>query len=207
MSVQRFEDERWRTTPQTPQFRHTEARKLVHDGTVLDIGCGDGLFLKMLKEKGITGEGLDVSPEAVAQCKRAGLAASVYSVDEPLPFPDGAFDTVVLLDVLEHVYFPERLLAEAARVARKSVIISVPNFSSLPARLQVLRGKVPENNRPNKAHVYWFNHSVLMRVAEQARLAIRELRMNTFSPFSKLGVPPSVWPNGLALSFVARLEK
>ena len=55
----------------------------------------------------------------------------------------------MLLDVLEHHFEPSKLLAEAIRVSRKYIVLSVPNFNSLKARLQVLFGKVPLNNKPN----------------------------------------------------------
>jgi len=54
-----------------------------------------------------------------------------------------------MLDILEHLYYPKALLLEASRVADK-VIFSVPNFSSLPARMQTLFGLVPENNTAKK---------------------------------------------------------
>lgn len=207
MSVRQFEDERWRTHDQKTEFRHREAVKLMPQGTALDIGCGDGLLLKLLKEKGIQAEGVDISPEGVAKCMAAGFVAKVHSVDEPLPYADGSFDTVILLDILEHVYDPEAVLADAARVARKTVIVSVPNFSSVPARMQTLLGQVPENNRPQKGHLYWFNDLVLRTMVANAGLTVDTMHMNTFSPFSKLGISADVWPNGLALSFVARLTK
>lgn len=207
MSVKDFEDKRWRETPQKREFRHTEAAKLA-EGATLDVGCGDGLFLKLLREKGLKAEGVDISTEAIALCRAAGFEAHQHSLDDALPFPDNSFDTVTLLDVLEHVYDPLFVLKEAERVARKSVVISVPNFSSLPARLQVLLGKVPENNRPNKGHLYWFNYPVLTALAQKTGWQIETLSMNTFSPFSKFGdVAQNAMPNIFALSFVARLTK
>src|ERR1043166_2084581 len=91
--------------------------------------------------------GLDISEQAVQKCKTAGLDARVFDfAGQPLPFQDRSFDSVVALDVLEHLYDPAQVLREAFRVSRKRVIVSVPNFNSLPARLQVLLGRVPENN-------------------------------------------------------------
>lgn len=203
--VESFEDERWRSFSQPQEFRHAAALALITEGPTLDIGCGDGLLLGLLKERGIAAQGADISGEAVRQCMARGLVAHVYDPVRPLPYADGSFETVVLLDVLEHVYEPESLLREAARVAHTDVIVGVPNFSSLPARMQVMRGLVPENNQPNKGHVYWFNKRVLDRVARDAGLTEVELRMNTFRPFTSL---PQwlvrVFPNALALSFVGK---
>lgn len=207
MSVKDFENERWRTTPQKKEFRHLSTLELVREGTVLDVGCGDGLLLKLLREEGVTASGVDISSEAVAQCRAAGFVAQEHSLDNPLPYPDNAFDTVTLLDVLEHVYDPLFVLREARRVAKERVIVGVPNFSSLPARLQTLLGKVPENNHPNKGHLYWFNYPVLMTLAAQAGLGVGQLLMNSFSVFTKMKGLVRALPNLLALSFVAELKK
>ncbi len=208
MSVITFEDKRWKENPQKTEFRHRATVDLISNGTVLDIGCGDGLLLKLLREKGIQPTGVDISPEAIRRCKEAGFEASEHSLDNKLSYADNSFDTVTALDILEHVYDPLFVLKEAARASREYVIVSVPNFSSVPARLQVLRGQVPENNRPQKGHLYWFNEPVLRSMAEKAGLQPVEIKMNTFFPFSKLGTGAvSMWSNGLALSFVAKFKK
>ena len=208
MSVITFEDKRWKEHPQKKEFRHKACASMITGGTVLDIGCGDGLLLKMLREQGVTAAGVDISPEAVAQCKAAGFEAQTHTLDDALPYPDNSFDTVTMLDILEHVYDPQFALQEATRVARTHVIIGVPNFSSLPARVQVALGKVPENNRPHKGHLYWFNWPVLQTIATKAGLHEVQTKMNTFSIFAKLGdFAPRVWPNVFALSFVSKYAK
>jgi methionine biosynthesis protein MetW len=208
MNLERFENERWEGMQQRIEFRHKAARELIDGGEVLDLGCGDGLLLQMLREKGVAGEGVDISKTAVEKCRAKGLKAQVHSFDRPLPYRDNTFRSVVLLDVLEHGYTPLELLREARRVSSKFVIVGVPNFSSLPARLQMLRGYVPENNQPHKGHVYWFNNTVLQDLAADAHLHEVAKMMNTFSPFSYLGdIGPRLFPNLLALSYVAKFSK
>lgn len=208
MEVIRFEDERWRTFSQKTEFRHTAALSLITKGPVLDVGCGDGLLMRLLSDKGVVAQGVDVSPEAVLRCQEHALSARLLEDFGKLPYPDGAFETVVLLDVLEHVYDPVLLLSEASRVARTEVVISVPNFSSLPVRLQVMGGSVPENNRPHKGHVYWFNKRSLEVVVHKAGLTIDAMHMNTFSLLRIFGsLAPRFAPGLFALSFVARLQK
>lgn len=207
MSVVAFENARWGSGPQTTEFRHRAALSLIPSGSVLDLGCGDGLFLSLLQEHGIVGEGVDASSEAARICEGKGFTTRVQDLSNALPYPDGSFDTVVLLDVLEHVYDPVSLLKEAARIARTRVVVSVPNFSSLPARLQTLFGRVPENNRPNKGHVYWFNYIVLQNIAADAGLHIRSCTMNTLSFLGPIrSLATRFFPNLFALSFVAELH-
>ncbi len=213
-SVKDFENKRWREGDQAFVFRHAQALEMAEKGQkVLDIACGDGLLLSALAEKGAVVSGVDISEEGVKKCKEKGLDVSVVDIaTESLPFPDQTFDTVIMLDVLEHLYAPEDLLGEAVRVSKKYIIISVPNFNSLPARLQVLSGKVPENNRPNKGHVFWFTYDNLTKMCKQNNLNIAEFRTNTFfeNKFI-LGYVTKfcarMFPSLFALSFVIKLEK
>lgn len=214
MSVRFFENKRWARDDQKISFRHYAALELMPHGveTLLDIGCGDGLLLSLLKEKGVAAKGIDISEEGVAKSRAKGLDVAVYDADGPVPFSDNAFDVVILLDVLEHLYAPEELLKEAARVSKRWVIVGVPNFSSIAARLQVVSGAVPENNRPNKGHVYWFNEVTLYTVLHQAHLLVRQVRVNTI--FEHRPILGSIFrllariaPGLFALSFVVLLEK
>ncbi len=98
---------------------------------VLEVGCGDGLVLGGLRSRGIRVVGLDVSPEALAWIPAPRLNASAAA----LPFRDGAFDLVLLADVVEHlpggIY--EAALAEAARVAGRHLLINAPDRENLAA--------------------------------------------------------------------------
>ncbi len=213
MNVKQFENKRWAGGQQKVVFRHTKALEMTEGPRVLDVGCGDGLFLGMLNEKDFNAQGVDMSDEGVKKCKEKGFDAVVYDASGgKLPFADNEFDSVVLLDILEHLYSPEDLLKEATRVSKKYVVISVPNFNSIPARLQVLLGKVPENNRPNKGHVYWFNYLNLTDMLKKNNLEIVAFEANTFLA-SRLLVGPMMklltkkFPTLFALSFVVKAEK
>ncbi|MEK9182264.1 MAG: methionine biosynthesis protein MetW [Patescibacteria group bacterium] len=217
MNVKNFENERWGRENQKISFRHKTAFEIItaiHDKeiSVLDLGCGDGLFLSLLKEKGINGKGLDISEEGVAKTKNRGFEASIFDFSDKLTFADKTFDVVVSLDVLEHLYNPESLLKEASRVSNRFVIIGVPNFNSLPARIQVFFGAVPENNRPKKGHIYWFNYFALKKMISENNLVFKELRVNTimenrFLIGNLFKIMAKIWPSLFALSFVVRLEK
>lgn len=208
MDAHTFEDARWRSGDQKRQFRHFACVSLIDVGNVLDVGCGDGLLLSMLREKGIDGEGVDFSETAIQKCVEKNIKATRHDLNEKLPFHDGSFDWVIALDVLEHQHDPLPLLKEIVRVSRKNIIIGVPNFSSLPTRLQTLLGNVPENNKPNKGHVYWFNYHVLKNLANQSGLTMQVYRANTFRPLSFFGnFFQNTFPNSCALSFVVHFVK
>lgn len=213
MTVKKFENERWIKNDQELVFRHKSALELIGGGDVLDLGCGDGLFLRELEKRGVAAQGIDIAEEAVNKCGLYGLHAEVFDfTGEALPFKDNSFDNVVILDVLEHLYCPEELLKEAVRVSRKNIILSVPNFNSLPARSQVFQGKIPENNTAKKGHVFWFNYFVLKSMIEKCGLRIEEMKVNVFwRQYPVIGALivglAKIFPNVFGLSFVAKLSK
>ena len=212
MNVKQFENNRWSEDNQIICFRHEEALNMIDKGTVLDLGSGDGLFLSLLKKKGIIGKGLDVSEEGVTKTRARGLEASLFDFNDKIPFEDNTFDTVVMLDLLEHLYSPEKLLKESSRVSKKTLIVSVPNFSSLPARLQTLLGRVPENNQPKKGHIFWFNYFILKKMAGDSGFRLVDVRVNTFwQNYFLVGTISKflakIWPSLFALSFVVKLNK
>jgi 2-polyprenyl-3-methyl-5-hydroxy-6-metoxy-1,4-benzoquinol methylase len=94
--------------------------------SVVDLGCGLGGYSKVLAARGFEVRGFDVVPEYVERARELGVRADVYD-GERLPLEDGSVDTVFLLEVIEHLEEPARLLAEARRVARGSVLVTTPN--------------------------------------------------------------------------------
>jgi SAM-dependent methyltransferase len=103
----------------------------VRGGAHLDYGCNDGGFLFALGLKRLQRRvGLDVSRDAVAEARRKfpDLDIRHIAAGAPLPLEDAAFDSVTLLDVLEHVDDQAGLLAELGRVLKPDgrLIISVP---------------------------------------------------------------------------------
>ncbi len=95
-------------------------------GSVLDLGCGLGGYSKVLADGGLEVKALDVRPEYVERARSIGVDAEVYD-GERVPMADGSVDTVILLEVVEHLDEPARLLREARRVARLGVLVTTPN--------------------------------------------------------------------------------
>jgi SAM-dependent methyltransferase len=86
---------------------------------VLDLGCGAGL-LALLKRKGATVTGIDISRDCAAVARSNGYSAAVAGELTALPFADQSFDYVVSLDVMGHIEFDQKdsVLAEIKRVLR-----------------------------------------------------------------------------------------
>lgn len=93
---------------------------------ILDIGCGVGAYVRKLGELSDRVYGIDIDPARVRQGEGGGLAAGA---SEQLPFATGAFDAVILNEVIEHVRDDAETLREACRVVRPGghVVIFAPN--------------------------------------------------------------------------------
>ncbi len=112
---------------------------------VLDLGCGDGTLLGLLiRKKDCHGTGIEINEHAVYQCIEAGLTVSHVDIDTGLiDYSNKRFDYVILNESLQEVLHPRQVILEALRVGRK-VIVGIPNFCHIRARLQIFfQGRVP----------------------------------------------------------------
>jgi SAM-dependent methyltransferase len=114
---------------------------------VLDLGCRSGALTRhFLEDNSVVG--LDVDANALAKAAALGIEPVRANVEETLPFDDGSFDAVVAGELLEHLQFPDALVAEIRRVLRPGGVLagSVPNAFRVQSRLRFLRGKPPEDD-------------------------------------------------------------
>jgi len=96
--------------------------------TILDAGCGDGaMSADLAQTTGARVVGIDLSTKRAGYARRQ-FGSARYAIGSlyELPFPDGAFATVVCADLLEHLDDPERAVAELVRVSSGRVVITVP---------------------------------------------------------------------------------
>jgi SAM-dependent methyltransferase len=106
-----------------------------HTETLLDVGCGNGLFLNHLKRQYSNRfrklVGVDRSEAALEHVETETALSNI----DRLLFSDLQFDTVTCMEVLEHLPLPtySKAVAELARVAKQSIIISVPYKQNLKA--------------------------------------------------------------------------
>ena len=105
----------------------------VHRGErVLDIGCGEGSHLLLLKELGLDISGVDASPYMINRAReRLGRRCTLKTgAAEDLPFEDNAFDLSVMIHTLEFIEDPLEALREAGRVTRRAVFVGGMNSVS-----------------------------------------------------------------------------
>ncbi|MEG1610950.1 MAG: class I SAM-dependent methyltransferase, partial [Bilophila sp.] len=106
--------------------------------TLLDVGCGTGVFLDMFWQHGFDVTGFDNNVEALdaARVRLGNKADFQLGQADHLPFDDKTFDYAALLSVLEYFKNPQEVLAEAIRVSERGVIVGFLNRFSAYALLE-----------------------------------------------------------------------
>lgn len=103
-------------------------RRFLYDGIepgmdVLDLGCGEGEFLRVLTDKGCRAIGVDIDPRAAEACRAAGLDARV-GAGEAIPLPDASVDAIICSVAIPYMD-ERRAIAECARVLRPGGALNI----------------------------------------------------------------------------------
>jgi SAM-dependent methyltransferase len=109
---------------------------------VLDAGCGWGVTLDALEDRGYRAVGLDVSRPTLERIDRPGRDLIEADLTRPFPGDAGTFDAVLALDVLEHLDDDRAAVARLARLARPGgiVLVSVPALPDLYSEFDAIQG-------------------------------------------------------------------
>ena len=174
---------------------------------VLDLGCGNGALLALLRDqRGCTGYGVELDDAKVHECVQRGINVIQRNLDEGLAiFADRAFDVVLQLDTLQNLRNTEAMLAETVRVGRIG-IVSFPNFAHWPNRLSILRGRMPVT----KVLPYQWYDTPNIRFATQADFEVlaRKNGLRVLDSFGlKNGKLVRRLPNLLASTAVIKFER
>ena len=122
---------------------------------VIDLGCGSGSLMKrLIEEKNVDVQGIDVSETAVEICRKKGLKAERGEIDKLLNISDNSFDYSICNVTMQMVMYPEVLLKEMKRISKYQVV-SFPNFAFYKNRLDLLlNGRMPKPMLPDHS---WYN--------------------------------------------------
>jgi len=160
----------------------------VQSGRILDVGCGNGFFLKWLKEHGWETYGVEISEKACQVAQKNGLKVFNGELTEA-KYPSDYFDVVVMNQVLEHVYSPRNYFREIKRVLKPNglLISCVPNFNCFESKLfgrYWLALEVPR-------HLNFFTAETLRKLAQTEGFQIEQIKSKSFGlPWS--GIKKSV---------------
>jgi SAM-dependent methyltransferase len=151
------------------------ARHVCSGGRLLDVGCATGTFLaEMQHQRGWSVMGLEPARHAARYAHDEEGLSVLAGVLNQAPLADQSFDAITFWDVLEHVYHPRAVIAEAARLLRPGgvLVINHPNIESLDRRIfgrYWMGYEVPR-------HLYLFPTVLLRRVMSEYGLSEVERR-------------------------------
>lgn len=110
---------------------------------ILEVGCGEGFVLSALREGGVRCpmHGIDFSESALAEAQRR-VPDATFSLEDANKLADDGrrYDLVLMIEVLEHLPDPQRMLRLLQRLAKRHVVLSVP-WEPFFRGLNFLRGK------------------------------------------------------------------
>jgi methionine biosynthesis protein MetW len=164
--------------------------------TVLDLACGDGELLeRLIRDKGVTGSGVEIRQEAVEACIAKGLSVFHGDLDSGLAdYLDASIDVVILSLSLQQLRRPRMIVREMVRVGKLG-IVSFPNFAHWRVRGQLmLRGRMPVSG--DLPYQWWDTPNIHLCTVNDFRELCRreELRIERELYLRSIDAPP---PAGL----------
>lgn len=171
---------------------------------VLDLGCGDGVLLqRLIEEKQIRGQGVEISFDGVKKCMERGLTVFQGNLDEGLEgFSQNSFDYVLLNYTLKFLKRPKFVIEEMLKIGSKAVI-GMQNSAYLKNRIRYfLFGSI--NSRfdnlletpDNLSNLISINHFLTFCKNNNVKV-VRKCYLN-----GKVTIPAQMFPNLMAESAV-----
>ncbi len=159
----------------SPYSSHYYAERMAgNNQRLLDVGCGEGFFAEHLHNNGNEVTGIDaleapIHADAMREYYQTDLQMGLGPVAGQLR--EREFDKVLLLDVLEHLNHPERVLRDVYPLIRPSggsIIVSLPNVANIFVRLNLLFGRFEYADRGimDRTHVRFFTRKTARELLE-----------------------------------------
>jgi 2-polyprenyl-3-methyl-5-hydroxy-6-metoxy-1,4-benzoquinol methylase len=158
-------------------FRLGRRRRVEHfirKGRILDIGCGRGLFLALMRTGGWDVAGTEFNAETASYAAKAYGLEVKGGVPSEWGFPDTSFDVITIHHALEHVPDPEEMIGACTRLLKNEglLVIAVPNLSSL----QAAAGKGAWFHLDVPYHLYHFSEEGLAKLLRKHSFAVARTR-------------------------------
>ena len=192
---------------------------------ILDIGCGRAIdAVELAKGEGEC-LGIEPSEKMMSHAKnyigqRNAEVILIRGIGECLPFKDASFDKVMCKGALDHFPYPDRAVAEIARVLKPQgkAIIAVANFESLSFKLGRRLFKVMETMHKEglddkrvwhvpEDHYYKFDYASLRKIVEPHLKVERYLGISMFFGFPWWGMLLGKMPSSISLITLNTLDK
>lgn len=162
-------------------YRRLRSRRVIRvvppGGRVLDVGCGNGQFLRSIAESGIEAHGLEIPGKAAERAAQVpGIELFVGRLAEA-PYTGGSFDAVTLWHVLEHLPNPRATLQAIEGLLKPSgyLFVSLPNIDSWQSR--IFKGRWLHHDPPR--HLCYLGAQDLE--LQLRKLSLRPVRRSFYS--------------------------
>ena len=154
--------------------RRRRIERLVKPGAALDVGCGRGLFLDVMRRGGWSVKGVEFCKDSASRASEAYGIEVVYGESAQWGFAENSFDVITVNHVLEHIKNPEETISACRRLLRDGglLVVAVPDISSLQG--QAGKGRWFHLDIPY--HLHHFSESGLRALIERQSLRVIAVR-------------------------------
>ncbi|MFQ6083734.1 MAG: class I SAM-dependent methyltransferase [Candidatus Aminicenantia bacterium] len=183
-------------------------KKLEHfKGKILDIGCADGYFLTLARQRGWEPYGIEISDFLLKKARKNLGEKYVFGIPLKIAnFKSDFFDVITMWDVLDHLIDPIGELKEVRRILKKKglLIIRVRNMS-----FHILINKLFEKNlfgiikKPTIFHLYGFDNQsikILLEKTNFSNIKVENSKLTIGDPYSQIKLLGSC-----SISFIKRI--
>lgn len=144
--------------------------------TVLDYGSGRGEVAELFGSQGYDVTSTDTDPACIELSSQHSRSVLLDTDDPTKQFGEKSYDAVVCFHVLEHVPSPVESLSVISKIARKAVVIAVPNLQTLTGLFR----RNANHKQVNDGHLQSWDHSHFLNLAENhANLKLIEWGFDT----------------------------
>lgn len=192
-----------------PGFKEI-CRHIPQSAKVLDLGCGDGSLLEMLRDtKGAEVFGIEIDQVNINSCIAKGIPVIQANLNDGLgDYGQHSFDYVILSETLQMIKNPEFLLSEMLRVGKVGVINFI-NIGYWYDRFQLLwSGRMPKNKQ--LPHEWYNTPNIHLGTIKDFRALCDEQGVKITKEFPTFHILPklgNIYPNLLAKKCVFLVEK
>ncbi len=178
---------------------------------VLDIGCSDGQLGQIIKDRfSVEVHGLDISTEAlsIAQTRLDKTFLVDINFDNWTSKLTDKYDLVILSEVLEHLFDPDKVLREIRQILtdKGEVIITVPNLLFWKNRLKIFGGKweYTDQGLMDRGHIHFFSWDSFKKMIREAGFYLATERHHF--PTRGTRLLGKIFPGLFAYQFIVKIK-
>lgn len=160
--------------------------------SVLDVGCGAGGNASYFFEKGIVVDGITLSEIEAENAQKFMRQVIIFNLENGLPseIMKNKYDVVICSHVLEHICFPETLLANIREVLGKDgiLVVALPNLMHYKNRWELIKGNFKQEDSGiwDYTHFRWYTFFTAQTMLRHCGFKILKAEVEVALPFGRL---------------------